>query len=527
MVELWDLFDEYPEVEDKLEEWRERVETGSHMDLEADLKPWMGPEISFGLLGLDRYGEPVVAATFSVRDSEKARDFVARQVRDRENDDGYDFEYRKADGASIWTDEHLGEAYGLTDDILVLVFGDETGESVEELLALGDDEDGRSLANDDEFQAAQGQLRDPRLASGFVNVRRLLRLVESGGLNGYSNLSVLGDDPNIPDWAAISVSSFGRGIVAEIVVPDESSYLEGAAKLPSVDNVAELLPADTVGFLAVAFETEMDEWRRQLEELEYDGGEYQVPVREVYQELYVLIEGEGQRPPREVEDPDLADVLDLVLELAEVYTGVDPEKGFFDLLSGVLVVGVEEFDLSRVEEDPERETVNAVAMLSYKPTKEEILVDTMEELSDFVERTVPVDVDSVNIGVQNRAQIFYPDMRELETEYSPGYVFHDGYLVFGTTEEALENVVSAQKGREVKLSDTDLYRRAAAVLPGDLHALAWVNMGELVGQVERDTVDLTVGELEVLEESVGSVAVGVSTDGEYARISVVLTLFAE
>ena len=86
---------------------------------------------------------------------------------------------------------------------------------------------------------------------------------------------------------------------------------------------------------------------------------------------------------------------------------------------------------------------------------------------------------------------------------------------------------SFQKGREVKLSDTDLYGRAAAVLPGDLHALAWVNMGELVGQVERDTVDLTVGELEVLEESVGSVAVGVSTDGEYARIGLVLTLFSE
>ena len=188
---------------------------------------------------------------------------------------------------------------------------------------------------------------------------------------------------------------------------------------------------------------------------------------------------------------------------------------------------MEEFDLSRVEDDPERETVNAVAMLSYKPTEEETLVDTMEELSDFVERAVPVEVDSVNIGAENDAEIFYPDMEGVDTEYSPGYVFHDGYLVFGTTEEALENVVSAQKGREVKLADTDVYRRAVGALPGGMHVMAWVNMGELVEQMEPDAFGWTAGELEVLEESIGSVAVGVNTDGEYARISVVLTLFSE
>ena len=61
----------------------------------------MGPEISLGVLGMGSYGVPVVAATFSVRDSEKAGDFVERQVRDRERYNGYDFEHERVGGSDI------------------------------------------------------------------------------------------------------------------------------------------------------------------------------------------------------------------------------------------------------------------------------------------------------------------------------------------------------------------------------------------------------------------------------------------
>ena len=234
-------------------------------------------------------------------------------------------------GARIfWTDQYGEEAYGLTDKILVLVFGDEAGESVGEMLALGANGDGRSLANDEEFETARSQFQGPRLASGFVNVRRVLRLAKQGELDGYgfSNVSVLANEPTVPDWVAMSIRSVDRGFAAEIVMPDEGSS-EEVVDLPDVDDVGEWLPADTVGFFATAFETDVDEWRRELEELEYGEGEFEETVRELYEGLYLLIEGEAQRPPREVEDPDVADVLDLGLELVEVYTGVDPEKGVF------------------------------------------------------------------------------------------------------------------------------------------------------------------------------------------------------
>ena len=168
-----------------------------------------------------------------------------------------------------------------------------------------------------------------------------------------------------------------------------------------------------------------------------------------------------------------------------------------------------------------------MAMLSYHSNGEDALADTLEDLSDLLEDGAGVEIDSVDVGADNDAEIFYPDPSDFGTDYAPGYVLHDGYLILGTTEEALEDAVGAHKGDVDNLASVDEYRAAVGSLPGDGQFLVWVNLQSIISQLDADDVDLDEDEFEVLEESSGSIAVGVKADADHIRASLAIALFPE
>ncbi len=223
----------------------------------------------------------------------------------------------------------------------------------------------------------------------------------------------------------------------------------------------------------------------------------------------------------------MADVLDLLLELVEAYTDVDLERDFMEYLDGKFLMSVEEFDAASIEEDPLEETVNAVAMLSYLPEAEAQLGETLEDFSDFLEDEAPIDVDSEDVGADNDAEIFRADLFGIETDYAPGYVLNDGYLVFGTTEDALENAVAAQAGYEENLASLDEYQRAVGALPGDSQLLVWLDLQRIVAELDAEDMDMTDDDFEALEESLGSLAIVSSVNEELIRVGLAITFFPE
>jgi hypothetical protein len=265
-----------------------------------------------------------------------------------------------------------------------------------------------------------------------------------------------------------------------------------------------------------------------IEELqEYSSEDSAYLIYDAYDELYREVEGQSANPPRRKEDPDLADILDLFLELVEASTEVNLEQDILDYLEGTLVLAVEEFDAVRIERNPTEEAINAVAMLSYRSEGEEPLEDTLDDLSDLIEDGGYMDSDTVDLGADNDARIFEPDFFGIETDYAPGYVFHDGYLIFGTTKDALENVVSAQKGDVEDLASLAEYRRAVSSLPGERQFLYWVSMQRIVAELNADDMNMTDDEFEALEEVPGSLAIVATFDEELVRASLSLTFFPE
>ena len=224
-------------------------------------------------------------------------------------------------------------------------------------------------------------------------------------------------------------------------------------------------------------------------------------------------------------DDTFADILDLAIELVDDAIGIDLEKDFFDYLGGRFQASVKEFDFQRVE-DADEYAVDAVAMLSYLSDNEEDLRDTMEEVSDLIE-TVGVDSDSVDVGAVEDAIVF--DLEDLvgDNAYFPGYVMHKDYLTIGTTEDALTAIVESQNGDIETLSGVSEYQRVLGHPPDGLQGVFFVNLQTIVEQIDPDDMDMDRDMLEILEESLGAVAVGLIAGEDVSRATYAVTFFPE
>ena len=523
MMDLWERFNELPAVEEQIEEFQEDFEDQTGMTIEDDVMPWIGAELSAGLF--EERGEFAGVITVAVRDSGAAEEFVDDLIDYLEDEEGMDFDLDEDDGVTIWVDEIGGVALALTDDVLLSVFSEEPEDALEKLLETISGEEERSLAGEENFQTARSKLTGRRFASTYINVEELVDFLEESGIysSDLETVTAAADAAGIPDWAAGSAQWLDRGIVVEALVPNTEDF---TSELQVLDNPAELVPAQTVGLLAATFDPSLDNWREQLEDYGSDD-DISYFIEDIYEDLYWEVEQQSSDPPRRRDNPDMADVLDLFLELVEAYTDVDLEGDVMDYLEGTLVLAIEEFDARRIEEDPIEETVNVVALLSYLSEEESRLENALEDFSDFLQDEAPVDVDSEDVGADNDAEIFRVDFFGIETDYAPGYVLHNGHLIFGTTEEALVNTVAAQNGDLDDLASLDEFQRSVGALPRDRQFLVWLDLQRIITEMSAGDLDLTDNAFEALEASLGSIAAGAKADEEIIRVGLAITLFPE
>ena len=523
MMELWDRFNEFEAVTDLIEEWRQESEEEGIYSFEEDIMPWLGADASAGAFEIGQGGQFMALFTVAVRNSGRARDFLDEWTQYRNEEWGEDYEYARINGNHVWADEYDG-AFILADDMLLIVAGDALEETLEQVLERAAGDRDRTLATEENFQAARAALPDRRFASAYVNLEDLADFADGYYLYEVRDIAEAADVAGLPEWVAFSAQFIDRGVALEVLLPNEDSY---GAGLPNLDNPAERVSSETLGFLASTFDSDLDNWRERLEEYGADDEDMQYTVENIYEELYWEVERQSSRPPRRVDDPTMADVLDMGLDLFEEYTAIDLEVDFLDLLEGTLIMAVSQFDWERLENNPETETVNAVAMLSYRSGSEDGLADTLETLTDLVRDEIDIDIDSVDVGADRDAEIIFVDSDFIETDYEPGYVLHDGYLIIGTTEEALEDTVAAQKGRIGDLAAQAEFRRAVDALPDDRQILAWVNLQSFFSRLDADYFYVEDDEYELLEESIGSVAASFKADSQYMRVSLAVTLFPE
>lgn len=155
---------------------------------------------------------------------------------------------------------------------------------------------------------------------------------------------------------------------------------------------------------------------------------------------------------------------------------------------------------------------------------------TVDKLVDLLEEAIGEEFPArvaKDIGADHEAMMF--DIEDLagETAYSPGYVFHGGYMTIGSTEGALEAVVDARNGGRAALDGTREYQRARQSLPEVVQFLMFLDLHRIIAQMDPDSLDMDPDYYEILDKGLGAVAASASVDGDYTRASLVLTLFPE
>lgn len=540
MQDIWERFNEYPAFADFIDETREEFEDETGIDFETEVQPWIGPEVGAAVMvtgeiewesieesDFDELLEVFsVGVTVGVRDEDAAADFLVKWLEYMSIESGADFADGSHRGFDTWVDEGTYQAYALTGDWLVYATDEKSLHDILNRIGGGGD----SLADDANFMAAQAALPERRFSSAYLDYEQALKLAEDFTL-GLSPLAPGMPGPTAfadqaPAWVAGSTTWVERGIVTETVSPTTAGF---GLEVGELQGPADLLPEDTLGFLAGAFDPNVDHWRVAL--AEYRLADVQ-PWPELLDEIIAgLAEAVPDGDIALDDDATLADALDAGLDAVEAITGIDLEGDFFDHLAGESMLAVREFDFDAVADDPAGNAVEAVMMLSYEEVGKDDLSDTMGEVADLLEEHVGLQANRVDVGADDDAVVFelgFLGMMMTDSHaYRPGYVLHDQYLTIGTTDKALETIVGIQNGRGASLSSDAEYRRAVSHLAGGRQFLGYVDAHGIIAQLDADDIDLELGEYRVLEEGIGVVAFGVASGEDYDRGVAVLTLFPE
>ena len=497
MVSLLGRFSGLVEIRDMLDVGDE-MPGAAFEDIFGEIGAWIGTEVSVAVFDLGE-GRPGLAAAVEVGDQDAAGEFLASWIEHREEKTSKPFERFTVDQGEIWLGDGNGwmeeQVYALADDLMV--FATDWG-LLRNVLDHVDGEQGSTLATSAKFQEARSAAPDRRFASVYVDYGRMTEL-----MGGRPDIGVCsGDRFAAPGWLMASAGWVDRGMVVELVTPDVTSWWTDT----SAHATAEVVPADSLGFVSIGFDPDIDSWREVLDECDIaallpDG---ELFGRSLADDVSTLDEG-----------ATLADTLDLVLGVVEGGVGLDLEEDLFDHLGGQLVVAVHGWD----REDSFTE---GVAALSYRPLSGHELTETLDDVAAGIPSFMGTVLEQVDVGAANPATVI-----EGGRPFSFGYVLHDGFLTLGTSVEALEATVEVQGGKRDRLADTDEYRRTVGHISYDPHLLAYVDIERTIDSIEPSGIGVDADLYEVLSEGLSAIAIGVGTDRDYSRATLVLSLFPQ
>lgn len=526
MNDLWERFSELRSFTNLLEEEKEELEDQTGINFDDDVMPAIGPDLSFGILRFDNDDNPIIAGTVSLRDRDKAEILLEQVLDYLEDEEGALFEKDKYLEFPIWLDEDDEYAFALTEELIVGVQAE--GDSLywlEEMLDLVNDDSRESLADSEDFQEAMAALPGRRFASAFTNNDDYVEFIaEFHWLAEFLPEEAI--EPLVPRWEAYSLHWGERAISFAGTFPTEDEA-EGF----TLNNPARLLPENTMAYLAVAGDFDMNRWQEELEEFPVETENSIGDSVEIINTAMLVISTyvDGEKDPPLIHDGAYADeLLASILQFIEDLTDIDPEGEFFSHLGDETIVSLEKFPFEDLAEDPAETTVDASIIVEHREDSAETLEGTLRRLSTWVRKNFGLDTDVANVGAERPARVLdISEDTEAIAQYRPGYVINDGYLVLGTTEDALENVVSVQNGEEPPLATVEGHRRVTGLLPDEPRALFWIDLSAIVDEMERDEDLISRDQHRVMRRATGMLAVADYQERDHYWLKAALTLFPD
>lgn len=540
LQEVWELLNKSRAFRNVVEMAQDDFEEETGIDFERDVMSWIGPEFSVGLLDADlEHEEWVVAGMIGVRDRESAERCLYHWLDYVEDEWHTEFGVDTYRGFDILVSDDGEQAYALTDDWLVFATDERALEDI--LLRVAGEEDD-SLGSRDLFKEARSQLADRRFASVHLSVVEAEDVLQDVAAEIFGAEAMVRAEGEDVDWIAASVGLVESAIVMEVAAPVGIDY---PLEVADLGEASGFLPSDTLGFVAMTFDPDVDRWRRALRE--YEIGDVLTPddIDELNEAVEAMRDNGwlGDEDGLNADD-DLDALLDLALDAIGEATGIDLEDDLLDHLGGELIVTVGDVDVAESRQSPDGNAVDGVVMVSYLDGREEELGDAMGDVVGRLIGYAGVKTDRLNVGADDRAVVL--DLDSLDDDlvgYRPGYVLHDGYLTLGSTDDALEATVRLQNGGGKALSANEEFMRAAGWLPEKRQFLGYLDLHRIIRQLDSEDLDLSRDEYRVLEESIGVVAMSsyaphcadgpeafeceLSAGADVWRYTAVLTLFPE
>ena len=432
-------YEKSPGFQEKLDELLDDVEEESGIDVNEEIVPWLGPELSIALVKLNGLEDvPEIVTFVGTRDAAATEGILRRSLEQQSDDEGLEFEEGSYKGFPVFSDieEEAGHV-AITESYLVFAT---SGELLRATIDRMEAPTG-SLAKSARFKEAQADVPEERFSFLYVDVKGLLDQAEASGdaevaegLETYRDL--------VPETIAASAAYIERGMRVDVTYPTTEGTVvtEPSAGLGS----AAVLPADTFALFSVSgFGEAVTRLTGGVAGI-VAGSEWLGQSRE---ELFEEIERE---------------------------TGIDLQEDLFDWMSGEVAVALlaSSFVTEPGEDIP---LIHAVGLLQF-----DVLADAragVETIVGLIEEE-GIELEARDIGGKEARVL---DLSGTEAAgYTPGYLFVGEYVVVGSTEQALESVVQTGAENEASLEQEAEFLRLMELTPGASDSLVYVNVRGLM-----------------------------------------------
>ena len=407
---------------------------------------------------------------------------------------------------------------------MILVRADEDlQDTLEEMIDLATQETGPTLAETPRFREAMKELPKRRFASAYMNIKEYHYIITDDPDFEYMLPDDFTEEDAFP-WASLALQWDDRAIKATAIFHTNDDIQYAKLAQPS-----ERLPETTMAYLAGTDDYDMDAWRDLWGKYRVEPGKTLFPQYEMDFPINTLplFRESGMRTTESEADQYWDELLDDALDSFEDTTDVNLETEVLNFLGGDTTLAIDEVDIEEFFENPAENPLKITLMIQHEAEMDEDLGTGLRDISNSLEDKLGIDQDPVNVGADSPARVMDLSKNISMVEaYSPGYVLHDGFLIFGTTEEALESIVSVQKGESAALSSDKEYSRIMGLMPRNSEFEGWIDLGAIVKNTDPGD-RLSRSEYRLLTTATGTAAISNYKHGENEILTAVLTFFPE
>jgi len=482
---------ETEDLREQRDELLDDIEDNTRIHFLDDVTPWLGTDISIAILDADPDAvEWIVMIQASDRDA--AIDFVDDLADYLEDEFGMEFDEDEDNGVDLWVALDDPLAMGVTDEYVL--FGD-SEDSIEDIAENIESPPSRSLMDNESFITAREMLPNERFVFAFAQTDDLIDVY-------LDFLDPLGDvgstvqqlEENIPEFIAASSSFIENGVRFDL-----SYQTPKGAYLVLDDSIRvrshEVLPVDTLAMVSM------------------------VGLHELWNGLLDSIDDV---------DPYAADAFNESLDSFEDEVGFDLERDVIDALSGEVAVALLPSDVGSglfLEEGIFDWTIEALLLAGVVDARsiENALEDLVDEMEDF-----DLDVRRKRLGGYEAMMVQFDQDMFIHTNYDPGYVVTDDWMVVGSTSESLELFHDTLIGDSESLSDNDEFERMLGIVSYPPQFLLYADIrGILDSGEDALTSEMRSSyrrEVEPYVENLSAFMVISSANSEESRATLVLTV---